>query len=189
MQSKAKTVAEYLKSLPADRRAAIETVRKVFLKNLSKGFEEGMQYGMIGYYVPHSIFPAGYHCNPKEPLPFGGIASQKNHMSMYMMCIYADPEHQDWFVNAWKATGKKLDMGKGCIRFKKIEDVPLDVVGEAVRRIPLKRFLEFYESATEGRRKGSSKSAATKARPDKSAKKAPKAAAKSAKKKTKAKAR
>ncbi len=147
MQSKATTVAEYIQSLPEDRRKAIEAVRKVILKNLDPDYEEGMQYGMIGYYIPHRIFPAGYHCDPKQPLPFAGLASQKNHLSFYLMCLYGDTEHYKWFVQAWAATGRKLDMGKCCIRFKKVEDLALDVLGEAIRRVPVKAYIQFYEAA------------------------------------------
>ena len=156
MQSKAATVDKYLAELPADRRAALEAVLAVIRKNLDADFEEGMQYGMIGYYVPHRIFPAGYHCDPKQPLPYAGLASQKNHMSLYMMSLYgaasADrPEggnaHEKWFRDAWAKTGKKLDMGKACIRFKKLDDIALDVIGEAVRRVPTKKYIEYYEAA------------------------------------------
>jgi hypothetical protein len=146
MQSKATTVKAYLSELPEDRRKALEALRKVIRKNLDKGYEEGMQYGMIGYYVPHKVFPDGYHCDPSQPLPFGGMASQKNHMSFYFMCIYGDEKLRDWFIKAWKKTGKKLDMGKACIRFKKIDDLPLEVIGEAVRRVPVKQFIDFYTS-------------------------------------------
>ncbi len=153
MQSKATTVAAYLASLPADRRAAISAVRDVILKNLDKGYKEGMQYGMIGYCVPHSAYPAGYHCDPRQPLPFAGLASQKQYMSLYLMGVYCgcedgkESELARWFRDAWTRTGKKLDMGKACIRFKKIENVPLEVVGEAIRRVPLKAYLAFYEKA------------------------------------------
>ncbi|HLP86227.1 MAG TPA: DUF1801 domain-containing protein [Phycisphaerales bacterium] len=154
MQSKAATVAEYLASLPADRRAAIEAVRKVVLKNLDKSYQETMQYGMIGYSVPHSVYPAGYHCDPKQPLPFAAIASQKNYMSLYLMSPYCgcvdDPEHKEyahWFRDAWAKTGKKLDMGKSCIRFTKVDDLALDVIGEAIKKVPAKRFIEGYEAA------------------------------------------
>ena len=153
MQSKAKTVKEYLDQLPEDRREAISTVRDVMRKNLPKGFEEGMQYGMIGYYVPHSVYPAGYHCNPEEPLPYASLASQKNYMSIYLMCIYGEEKHREWFVEAWQKAGKKLDMGKSCVRFKKLEDVPLKVVGQAIKRVTVKRYIDFYENATKGRRK------------------------------------
>ncbi|MBK8914624.1 MAG: DUF1801 domain-containing protein [Phycisphaerales bacterium] len=152
MQSKASTVAEYLSELPIERRAAIQSVRRTILDNLDKagdgdGFEEGMSYGMIGYFVPHRVYPPGYHCNPKMPLPFAGLASQKNHMSVYLFSIYGDTEHTDWFAKAWQRTGKKLDMGKCCIRFKKLDDLALDVIGEAVRRMPARKFIRYYEAA------------------------------------------
>ena len=97
MQSKATTVEQYLAELPEDRRKAVEAVRQVVLKNLDKDFEEGMQYGMIGYYVPHRVYPAGYHCDPKQPLPFAGLASQKNHMALYLMCVYGESDHRGGF--------------------------------------------------------------------------------------------
>jgi hypothetical protein len=152
MQSKAATVAEYLASLPADRRAAIEAVRKVILKNVDKNIEEGMQYGMIGYYVPHRVFPAGYHCDPKQPLPYAALASQKNAMSLYLMSLYvgSGSDHVKWLVGAWSKTGKKLDMGKSCIRFKKVEDLALDVIAEAIRRIPAKAYIANYEAVLGG---------------------------------------
>ena len=111
-------------------------MRKVILKNLDKDYEEGMQYGMIGYYVPHRVYPAGYHCDPKQPLPFACLASQKNYMSLYLMCVYGDTPLAKWFAAAWAKTGKKLDMGKSCVRFKKLDDLALDVIGEAIRRLP-----------------------------------------------------
>ncbi len=148
MQSKATTVDEYLASLPEDRRAAIAAVRKVFSDNLDSGYEEGMQYGMIGYYVPHRIFPDGYHCDPKQPLPFAALGSQKNYMSIHLMCIYGGSDGETpaakWFREAWAKSGKKLDMGKACVRFKKLEDFALDVVGEAIRRMPMKAYVERY---------------------------------------------
>lgn len=182
MQSKAKTVAEYLDSLPADRRATIEAVRKVIRANLDAGYEEGMQYGMIGYYVPHKIFPAGYHCDPKQPLPFGGLASQSGHLSLYLMGLYVNPDRSGetdlskWFRDAWTKTGKKLDMGKACVRFKKLDDVALDVLGEAIRRMTVKKYIETYtralggvrqakaarKAAASGKRPAASKAAATK---------------------------
>jgi hypothetical protein len=139
MQSKATTVAQYLAELPADRRAAIEAVRQVILRNLDRDYEEGMQYGMIGYYVPHRLFPAGYHCDPKQPLSFANLASQKNYMSLYMLGCYGDGREEDWFRKEWAKTGKKLDMGKSCIRFKKLDDLALELIGEAVRRMPAKK--------------------------------------------------
>ena len=156
MQSKATNVAEYLKGLPDDRRKAVEAVRKVIRANLDKDYEEGIQYGVIGYYVPHKVFPAGYHCDPTQPLPFAALASQKNYLSLYMMGVYCgcgegpDAEmtpHARWFREAWEKTGKKLDMGKACIRFKKVEDLPLEVIGEAIRRVPAKVYIERYLQA------------------------------------------
>lgn len=147
MQSKAATVSEYVASLPPDRRQAIEAIRAVIRKNLDKGFEETMQYGMIGYNVPHRLYPPGYHCDPKQPLCYAGLASQKNHISVYLMSVYNEDEK--WFKDAWAKSGKKLDMGKCCVRFKKLEDAALDVIGEAIRRAPLKEFVEKYEATLE----------------------------------------
>jgi hypothetical protein len=146
MQSKATTVREYLAELPEDRRAVIQAVRQVILKNLDKDYEEGMQYGMIGYYVPHRVYAAGYHCDPAIALPFAGLGSQKNHMGLGIMCHYGDGPERKWFRAAWAKTGKKLDMGKVCIRFRKLDDLPLEVIGEAIRRIPAKKYVEYYES-------------------------------------------
>ncbi len=147
MQSKATTVDLYLAELPTDRRESVQAVRQVILSNLDPGYEEGMQYGMIGYYVPHSLYPSGYHCDPKQPLPFVCLASQKNYLSLYMMSVYGDSELAKWFQAAWKQTGKKLDMGKSCIRFKRPEDLALDVIGEAIHRQPVAKHIEFYEKA------------------------------------------
>ena len=146
MQSQASTVEKYLAELPEDRRTAMAAVRKVIRKNLDKGFEEGMQYGMIGYFVPHRLFPAGYHCDPSQPLGFAGLASQKNYMSVYLMCQYGSAGELEWFQNAWAKTGKKLDMGKCCVRFKKLDDLALDVIGEAIRRVSVKKYIAHYES-------------------------------------------
>lgn len=156
MQSKASSVKEYLASLPEDRREALETLRKVILANLDNEFEEGMQYGMIGYYVPHRIFPDGYHCDPKQPLPFAGLASQKNYISLYMMCCYENGPEEKWLKQAWTKAGKKLNMGKCCIRFAKVEDVPLEVVGEAFRRVTASKYIEYYESAIKTKNKKAS---------------------------------
>jgi len=178
MQSKATTVEQYLAELPVERRAAIESVRTVVLNDLPKGYEEGMQYGMIGYYVPHSLYPAGYHCDPRQPLPFAGLASQKNHMVLYLMCCYGDPDEAKWFEQAWTKTGKKLDMGKSCVRFKKIEDVALEVVGQAVKRMPVRKYIAQYESAlsktSRGKARDSAKSPKKTAKKKTTAKKAAK---------------
>lgn len=167
MQSKAATVREYLDSLPPDRRQAIDAVRRTILKNLDTGFEEGMSYGMIGYYVPHRLYPAGYHCNPKLPLPFAGLASQKQYMSLYVMFCYDGCDMAEWFRTAWEKTGRKLDMGKCCIRFKRLEDVALEVVGEAFRRVTVKKWIGIYESSLGGRtnRKAGAASAKKRANP------------------------
>ena len=172
MQSPAATVDAYLESLPADRRAALAAVRKVILANLDAGFEEGMQYGMIGYYVPHSIYPPGYHCDPRQPLCYAGLASQKQYMALYLMCVYGDEGERAWFVDAWMKSGKKLDMGKSCIRFKKLEDIPLDVIGEAFRRVSAQAYIAQVQAALQKPREGRPR-AASKAAPGKAAKPAP----------------
>jgi Domain of unknown function (DU1801) len=147
MQSPAKTVPAYLKELPEDRRPAISAIRDVIRKNLNPGFEEGMLYGMIGYYVPHSLYPAGYHCDPKQPLSFACLASQKNYMSLYMLSCDGSGDEGSWLREQFAKAGKKLDMGKSCIRFKKLEDLPLEVVAEAVRRTTVPQHISQYESA------------------------------------------
>lgn len=156
MQSRAKTVDDYLAALPEDRRQALQAVRAAIRGNLDQDYEEGMQYGMIGYYVPHRVFPAGYHCDPKQPLPFVGLASQKSYMSVYLMSIYGSSEQEAWFREAWAKTGKKLDMGKSCVRFRKLEDLALDVIGEAVKRVPAKRYVAQYEKLLKATRKAGS---------------------------------
>jgi len=160
MQSKATTVEQYLSELPEDRRAAISAVRKVILGNLDSGFEEGMQYGMIGYYVPHSIYPAGYHCDPKQPLPFACLASQKNYMSLYAMSLYGDATQEKLFKEEWAKTGKKLDMGKSCIRFRKLEDLALDVIGRAIGRVKASKYIETIEALLQKSQSGAKKKAA-----------------------------
>ena len=146
MQSKATIVDQYLKELPEERKAAIQNLRKEIKKNLPKGFKEGMGYGMMGWSVPHSIYPAGYHCNPKDPLPFMGLASQKHFIAVYHMGIYADPKLLKWFQDAHaKASPKKLDMGKSCIRYKKPEEIPFKLIGELAGKITAKEWIELYE--------------------------------------------
>ena len=163
MQSKATTIDQYLAELPADRRDAIHKVREVILKNLDKDYEEGMQYGMIGYYVPHRRFPAGYHCDPRQPLPFAGLASQKNHLALYIMGVYGDSAERERFERAWFNTGKKLDMGKACIRFKKAEDLALDVIGETICRMPASQYIDQYQASRQSPPARSRKTAARKA--------------------------
>jgi len=145
MQSKAKTVDEYLETLPDDRAEIIAALRKVINKNLPKGFEETMQYGMISYVVPHTLYPEGYHTNSKDALPFISIASQKNHIAVYHMTVYEGALH-DWFVKEFKKhSDKKLDMGKSCIRFKKPDDVPVKLFGELATKVKPKEWIEIYE--------------------------------------------
>jgi Domain of unknown function (DU1801) len=163
MQSKATSVAGYLAELPPDRRAALEAVRQVILRNLDKDYQEGMGYGMIGYSVPHRVYPAGYHCDPSKPLPFAGLASQKNHMSIYMMSAYGDRTEYAWLASEFKKAGKKLDMGQCCIRFKTLDDLPLDVIGEAIRRVPTRAYIERYEKALAGMGKKNARSPTKKA--------------------------
>lgn len=146
MPSKATTVKQYMDELPADRKKAIAAIRKAIKSNLDPKFKEGIQYGMIGYFAPHSVYPKGYHCDPKQPLPLASIASQKNHIGIYLFCLYSNEAEMARFVEAWKATGKKLDMGKSCIRVKTIDDVPLDVLGDAIGRISCDAFIEHYEA-------------------------------------------
>ena len=147
MDRPAGTVEAYLASLPADRRAALQAVREVILANLDAGYREGMQYGMIGYCVPHSAFPAGYHCDPRQPLPFASLGSQKNHMAVYLMSVYGSPEEAARFRADWAKTGKRLDMGKSCVRFKKAGDLALDVIGRTIARMPAKKYVAAYAAA------------------------------------------
>ena len=144
MKSKATTVKAYLGSLPADRRAGIEAVRTVIRRNLDKHYEESMLYGMIGYAVPHRVWPLGYHCDPSKPLMMAALSSQKNKLTVYLMSVYSDKQERAWFQKAWAKTGKKLDMGGCCVRFTKAEDAALDVIGEAIRRTPAKAYIERY---------------------------------------------
>ncbi len=163
----------------------MKAVRAVVLKNLPKGYVESMQYGAIGYFVPHSIYPPGYHCDPSQPLPFAGLAAQKNHMAIYLMCIYNDAGHDAWFREAWAKTGKKLDMGKSCVRFKKLDDVALNVIGQAIRRVPVKKFIEFYESSIPAARRSAAKKSTQKRSPSKKAKTTARKSKKKTTKKTK----
>jgi hypothetical protein len=146
MRSDAKTIEEYLETIPDDRKPAMANLRKTILKNLPKGFSEELNYGMIGYVVPHSLYPPGYHCNPKQPLPFLGFASQKNFIALYHMGIYSDNNLLNWFQTEYPKHSKtKLDMGKSCIRFKKPEQIPFDLIAELVSKITPKQWIEMYE--------------------------------------------
>lgn len=154
MQSKAKTVKEYLASLEPSRRASIEAVAKVVRANLDPQLEEGMQYGMIGWYVPHRVFPEGYHCDPKQPLPYACLAAQKNYNSLYLMTAYAEGSTGEaWIRKAWPKTAKPLNMGKSCIRFATADDLALDVIGEAVRRVSVAEHLAWYAALDPRNRK------------------------------------
>jgi hypothetical protein len=146
MISKALTPEDYIEEMPEDRKSAFRKLRATIKKNLPKGFKEGMGYGMMGYSVPHSKYPAGYHCNPKDPLPFMGMASQKNFIAIYHMGVYADPKLLKWFTEAHaKASPKKLDMGKSCIRYKKPEDIPFDLIGELASKMTPDDWIALYE--------------------------------------------
>jgi hypothetical protein len=136
VQSKAKTVAEYLASLPPERRSAIEAVRRIILKNLPRGFKEGMQFGMIGYCVPLSRYPNTYN---GQPLPLAALASQKNYMSVYLMSVYGDPATRRWFETEYRRAGKRLDLGGSCVRFRTLDDLPLTLVGAAIARVKRRR--------------------------------------------------
>jgi Domain of unknown function (DU1801) len=144
VSSSAETVEKYLASLPSDRKTAIETIRNVIRRNLPRGFEEGIQYGMIGYYVPLSRYPTTYN---GQPLGAAAVASQKGYMSLYLMNVYSDPKLKAWFERAFRDAGKKLDMGKSCVRFKRLEDLPLDVIGEAIAKLDVDRFIATFEAA------------------------------------------
>jgi hypothetical protein len=144
MQSKAKTAREYLEELPADRKAAIKKVRQVILDNLPAGYKESVGAGMLMYGVPLSRFPDTYN---GQPLCYAALASQKNYMSVYLMNVYGHKETEQWFRSAFKSRGKKLDMGKSCVRFKTLDDLPLDVIGEAVSRVPMETWVSLYEQS------------------------------------------
>ncbi len=185
MPGKPTTVAQYLAALPKDRRDALRAVRRVILDNLDAGYAEGLQSGAISYFVPHSVYPPGYHCDPSQPLPYVGLASQKNHMGIYLFCVYSSENEQRWFREAWLKTGKKLDMGKSCVRFKKIDDVALDVIGKTIKRTPARKFIAFYESAIGPRRRPTKKkSKVTRAPARQTAKKTGKATARKVAKNT-----
>ncbi len=146
MKSETKTPQHYVDGLPEDRKAAVETLRKEIKKNLPKGFSEEMSYGMLGYVVPHSLYPQGYHCDPTLPLPFMSVASQKNFIAVYHMGIYADPKLLDWFTKEYAKQSKtKLDMGKSCIRFKKPDQIPFKLIGELASKMSPKDWIELYE--------------------------------------------
>ena len=148
MQYKANTPEEYIAQIPEERKEPIKKLQQVIKENLPKGFEETIQYGMIGYVVPHSIYPDGYHCTPDTPLPFMSIASQKNFIAVYSSGLYAKKELMDWFVGEYpKHCKRKLDIGKNCIRFKKIEEIPYGLIGELASKMSVKEWISIYETA------------------------------------------
>ncbi|WP_299258499.1 DUF1801 domain-containing protein [uncultured Aquimarina sp.] len=146
MQYKANTPDEYIEAIPEERKEAMQNLRQVILDNLPKGFSEVISYGMIGYVVPHKLYPDGYHCDPKLPLPFMNIASQKNFIALYHSGIYADKNLMDWFVREYpKYVKTKLDIGKSCIRFKKIDQIPLQLIGELTTKLSVDEWVEMYK--------------------------------------------
>jgi hypothetical protein len=147
MKAVGNTVDEILLPVEAERAEAFNKLHNTIVKNLPKGFEAGISYGGLGYIVPHSIYPSGYHCKPVEPLPFAGIASQKNSINFYHMGIYSDPGLLEWFVAEYpKHSKQKLDMGKSCIRFKKMEEIPFELIGELMKKMSVKQWVDLYES-------------------------------------------
>ncbi|MBK6700801.1 MAG: DUF1801 domain-containing protein [Saprospiraceae bacterium] len=146
MKAEGKTVEEILINLPEDRVEPFNKLHDIIVKNLPKGFEAAISYGGLGYVIPHSLYPAGYHCKPSEPLPFAGLASQKNSINFYHMGIYSDPKLLNWFVNEFpKHTKQKLDMGKSCIRFKKFDDIPYQLIGELMKKMSANDWINIYE--------------------------------------------
>lgn len=146
MKEIGKTVNEILISLPEDRVEPFNKLHNVIMQNLPEGFEAAISYGGLGYVIPHSLYPAGYHCKPIEPLPFAGIASQKNSINFYHMGIYSDPKLLEWFVSEYpKHSGQKLDMGKSCVRFKKLDQIPYKLIGELMKKMSAKKWITLYE--------------------------------------------
>lgn len=151
MKIEAKNPEEYISTLPDERKAAMAKLRQTILDNIPEGFQEEMSYGMIGYVVPHTIYPDGYHCSPELPLPFMSIASQKNFLALYHIGMYADKELHDWFVGEYpKYVKTKLDMGKSCIRFKKVETIPYDLIAELCTRMSVEQWIDLYEKELKG---------------------------------------
>ncbi len=147
MKAVGNTVHEILISVPEDRVAAFNQLHDVIVNNLPEGFEAAISYGGLGYVVPHTIYPAGYHCKPSEPLPFAGIASQKNSINFYHMGIYSDPQLMEWFVTEYpKYSKQKLDMGKSCMRFKKLDEIPYQLIGELMKKMSVKDWIHTYET-------------------------------------------
>jgi len=146
MKADGKTVHDILVNVPKDRVEAFNKLHDVIVKNMPKGFEAAISYGGLGYVVPHTIYPEGYHCKPSEPLPFAGLASQKNSINFYHMGIYSDPKLLEWFVSEYpKHSNQKLDMGKSCVRFKKLDEIPFKLIGELMKKMSVKDWIKTYE--------------------------------------------
>ena len=141
------TPEEFIAALPPGRQEAITTIRATILANLPDGYEEGIRGNVLSYYVPHSICADGYHCNAEDPVPFAGLSANKKKISLHMFCLYIDRDAKDRFVTAWKKTGNKLDMGAACVRFTKLDNVPLEVIGDTIASIPVAGFLDLYEAS------------------------------------------
>lgn len=147
METKKKTVKDILKNIPSDKAKPFNELHNVILKNLPKGFEAAISYGTLGYVVPYTLYPEGYHCNPDEPLPFASIVAQKNSINLHHMGIYADPKLLKWFLAEYpKHSTQKLDMGKSCIRFKKIDEIPYKLIGNLMKKMTVKQWITIYES-------------------------------------------
>ena len=147
MKANGKTVAEILNNIPEDRKKPFNKLHQVIIENLPKGFEAAISYGGLGYVIPHTLYPAGYHCQPAEALPFSGLASQKHSINFYHMGIYSDPQLLEWFVSEYpKHSQQKLDMGKSCVRFKKVDQIPYTLIGELMQKISANEWIEIYET-------------------------------------------
>ena len=154
MQFKSKTILEYISQLTEDRKEPISKLRNIINQNIDRGFSEEINYGMIGWVVPHSLYPEGYHCDPKLPLPFMSIASQKYFIAVYHMGVYANPKLLEWFISEYpKHCSTKLDMGKSCIRFKKNKNIPYNLIGELVTKMSANDWIMLYESNVKDARK------------------------------------
>lgn len=147
MKASGTTVEEILANIPEDRKEAFQRLHEVIVSHLPKGFEPGISYGGLGYVVPHVLYPNGYHCKPSEPLPFAGIASQKNSINFYHMGMYSKPELYDWFVSEFpKHSKQKLDIGKSCVRFKKADDIPFELIGALMTQMSMEEWISLYET-------------------------------------------
>jgi hypothetical protein len=147
MKASGKTVLEILTNVPEERKEPFNKLHNVIVENLPIGFKAAISYGGLGYVVPHTVYPSGYHCKPNEPLPFAGIASQKNSINLYHMGIYSDPKLLDWFVLEYpKHSNQKLDMGKSCVRFKRLDEIPYKLIGELMKKMSAKEWINIYET-------------------------------------------